>query len=72
MKKFFCLKYPTIIFINLQYFTKLLQEIFHFKKMKKVIDILYKPVHNNDIKRKGVRNMNQVLVLQLNTRWQSH
>ena len=40
--------------------------------MKKVVDILYKQVHNNDIKRKGVRNMNQVLVLQLNTRWQSH
>ena len=42
------------------------------KNQKKVVDNRFKSVHNNHIKRKGVRNMHQVLVLQLNTRWQSH
>ena len=40
---------------------------------KKVVDIKDKWVHNEHITRKGVKNMAHLsIVLELNTRWQSH
>ena len=41
--------------------------------LKKVVDIEDEWVHNEHITRKGVKNMAHLsIVLELNTRWQSH